>query len=131
MQHAIGPSTDEGKMYAIIAHIGAVVVGIFTGGFLGFVAPLVIMFMAKDKDPWAAEQAKESLNFQLMILIFSIVTFVATIILSILTFGLAIFIIAPIALIVGLAALVLIIMATIAVSKGQSYRYPINLRLVS
>ena len=61
--------------------------------------------------------AKESLNFQITIVIVCILMFITII-------GI-LFIWA-----VGIVALVLVIVATIRASEGKTYRYPLTIRLV-
>ena len=75
--------------------------------------------MANDK-PFAKKQAQEALNFQITVLIGIIVGWL-------LAFIFVGFIVLPA---VGIANLILSIMAAIAVNNGQDYRYPFALRLV-
>ena len=115
-QYVAGPaaplSDSDQRLWATLAHIGPIVIG--------FVAPLVIWLIYKDRGRYVADQAKEALNFQIT------VTIAATIS-SILIFAIIGLVLLPIVLI---AALVLMIMAAIAANKGQAYRYPVTLRLV-
>jgi uncharacterized protein len=115
-QYAAAPpaplSDSDQRLWATLAHIGPIIIG--------FVAPLVIWLIYKDRGRYVADQAKEALNFQIT------VTIAATIS-SILIFAIIGLVLLPIVLI---AALVLMIMAAIAANKGQAYRYPVTLRLV-
>lgn len=89
--------------------------------FANIVAPLVIWMIKKDEMPFAAEQAKECLNFQITLTIAFIIS--AILVLVVIGFiGL-----------IGLAILdvVLTIIAAIRAGEGQAYRYPFTLRLVS
>ncbi|MGO4782038.1 DUF4870 domain-containing protein, partial [Lysobacter sp. 2RAB21] len=70
--------------------------------------------------PFVADQGKEALNFNITALIAGIVSFL-------LTFVLIGLVLLPL---VGLAWLVLTIMAALAANKGEEYRYPWTLRLV-
>jgi len=105
-------SDSDQRLWATLAHIGPIIIG--------FVAPLVIWLIYKDRGRYVADQAKEALNFQIT------VTIAATIS-SILIFAFIGIVLLPAVLIV---ALVLMIMAAIAANKGQAYRYPVTLRLV-
>jgi len=108
---AIIPTQDE-KTMALLSHILALV------GW--FIAPLIIYLLKKDESPFVAEHAKESLNFQITIGLFYIISFILLIIL----------IGAFLMVIVGLVNLILIIVATIKASEGKNYKYPFNLRLI-
>ena len=104
----IVPTSDERTM-AILCHILCLVVWL--------IAPLVIYLIKKDESPYVAEHAKESLNFQLTIAIITII-----LILSII----GIFFV----WLVGIAAAVLIIVATIKASDNKIYRYPFTIRFI-
>ena len=107
------PTSDE-RTFAILSHILAIVPGI------GILGPLVIWLIKKDESQFVNENAKESLNFQLTIIIAYIVG------------GLLVFIAIGILLLAVLWAvnLILVIIATIKTSENKIYRYPFNLRLI-
>jgi hypothetical protein len=70
--------------------------------------------------PFVAEQAKESLNFQITVFL-----------LGLLFLSLALVLIGFVLLwVLGLVDLVLVIIAAVQVSGGKPYRYPFCLRLV-
>jgi uncharacterized Tic20 family protein len=107
----------------MIAHIGSLVAAWFA---MGFLCPLVIWLVYRDRSDFVRRHALESLNFQISLLIYGIV---AAILVAI-TFGLGILIVIPLAFIGVIAALVVIVLATVAASSGREYRYPLTLRLV-
>ena len=109
------PTSDD-RVLAMLSHLLAIIAG------LGFMPPLVIWLLKKD-DPNASfvtENAKESLNFQLTVLILLLV------------FSILIIVVIGIFLIWALeiANLVLVIVATVRSNEGKIYRYPFNLRLI-
>lgn len=88
---------------------------------LTLVGPLVIWRTKGRSMPFVAEQAKESLNFQITVLL-----------LGLIFLALALVLIGFVFLwILGLVNLVLVIIAAVQVSDGKPYRYPICLRLVT
>jgi hypothetical protein len=100
----------------MLSHILAII------GGLGFIPPLIIWLVKKD-DPNASfvtESAKESLNFQLTVLILAVIC----IILIIVLIGILLI------WILGIANLVLVIIATVRTNEGKIYRYPVNFRLI-
>lgn len=103
---------DEEKLWAIGAHLGPVV--------LGVVAPLVVWLVFKDRSAFLDRTGKEALNMQLSYLIYFIVAGITLILLI----GL---ILLPI---VGLAWLVLMIVATVKVASFEDYRYPAIIRFI-
>jgi len=111
-------SQDE-KTWGMLAHLSTLVGLIIPfGSVLG---PLVVWLIKKDTMPFAAEQGKEALNFNITVLI----AFIVSAILTIVLIGFLLM------LVVGLAWLVLTILAALAANKGEAYRYPMTLRLVN
>lgn len=105
------PSKDDCNL-AMLAHL----LGIFTG----FIGALIIWILKKDSPGFANAQAKEALNFQITITIGFLIAWVLAFILI----GLVLI---PI---LYVANLIFCIIAAIAASKGQAYRYPLTIRLV-
>jgi uncharacterized Tic20 family protein len=107
------PTSDE-RVMGILSHILAIVPGI------GIFGPLVIWLVKKDEGGFVEANAKESLNFQLTIIVGYIIGFIllAVVIGVILLAGL------------GLLNLVLVIVASVKASENKIYRYPFNLRLI-
>ena len=77
--------------------------------------------LKKDDSAYIADQAKEALNFQITVLI-------AQFIAAILAWVLIGFILIPI---IWILNIVFCIIAAIASSKGNTYRYPLCLRLIN
>jgi uncharacterized Tic20 family protein len=117
------PSSEE-KNWALAAHVG-VFVAVWIA--MGFLAPLIIMLVKGNDSPFIRRHAVESLNFQISILIYGVAAFLLVLV----TFGLGAIIIVPLAIVVGIAYIVLIILATVKAANGEDYRYPFTLRLVS
>ena len=87
----------------------------------GFIAPLVIMLTKGKESPYVRHHAVESLNFQLTKLI---AIFISSFLMLILV---GFFLI----LAVAIAALVFEILAGLTANRGELYRYPINIRMVT
>jgi uncharacterized Tic20 family protein len=109
------PSQEgSGRTVAILAHL--------SGIFMGWLVPLVL-FLVKKSEPgqsFAANNAREALNFQLTVFIAYVVCFVLSLVL------IGIFLL----WIVILGNLILCIIAAVKASNGVSYRYPLCLRLI-
>lgn len=105
-----------------IAHLSALA-GVV--GIPSFVGPLVVLLASRD-DAFAQQEAREALNFNLSILIYV----AGAVGLTIATLGIALLVIIPIALVAVIAWFALVIVAGIRASDGQSYRYPLTIRLV-
>jgi len=119
----------EERQWAMFAHLSALAGGLLTsaiGGWGFFIGPLVIWLVKKDTMPFVEDQAKEALNFNITVS----AIFLALLILTFVTLGIGALVTLPLMLIVGIAALVLIIMAAVKANDGIAYRYPMTLRLV-
>ena len=102
------PTSDE-RTLAILSHVLTI--------FFWLFPPLIIYLIKKDESAYVKEHAREALNFQITIGIVSIV--LALTIVGILLIW-----------VVWIAALVLIIIASINASDNKIYRYPLTLRLI-
>ena len=82
--------------------------------------PLIIWRTKGQTMPFVPEQAKESLNFQITVFLLGLVFALLALVLIGFVF----------LWLLGVANLVLVIIAAIQVSSGKPYRYPFCLRLV-
>ena len=125
---ASGISAEE-RQWAMFAHLSALVGGLLTsaaGGWGTFIGPLVIWLVKKDAMPFVNDQGKEALNFNITVAIICL----ALVLLSIVTLGIGLIIAIPAWVIVGIAWLVLTILAAVKANEGVAYRYPLTLRLI-
>ena len=119
-----GLPTAEERNWALAAHVGTFVAAWFA---MGFIAPLVIMLVKGNDSPFVRRHAVESLNFQISLLIYMVAGFV----ISLVTLGIGLIVVVPVAIVVAIFALVVIILATVKAANGEEYRYPLTLRMVS
>ena len=109
----------DSNTWGMLCHLTALAgfVGIPFGNLLG---PLVTWLIKKDEFPFADEQGKESLNFQISMTIYMAIS------------GLLILVVVGIALIaiLVLVDVVCVIIASIKASNGESYQYPLTIRFI-
>lgn len=111
----------DSRMWATFGH-AAGAIGVFaTGGTIGWLAPLLIWLIRRDYDVFAAEQAKEALNFQISMAIFAVIA-------GILCFVLIGF---PMLLVLLIINVVCSIQGAIRTHRGEAYRYPYTIRFIS
>jgi uncharacterized protein len=110
--------TTEERTWGAAAHWSALVAMVIALAFLG---PLLVLLLKGNDSPWIRRQAVESLNFQLSILVYAVVSGALVLVLV----GLLLL---PI---VGLLWLVLTILGSVRAADGRDYRYPLTLRMVS
>lgn len=109
--------TAEDRNWALAAHLSAIV-GAWI--FLGFIGPLVLLLIQGDRSPFVRAHTVEALNFNLSVLIYSIIGWV-------LLFVLIGFVVLGA---LGVLWLVCTVLAIVKASNGEPYRYPLTIRLV-
>lgn len=106
------------RNWAMGCHLIALVGFIIPFG--NIIGPLVFWLIKKDESELVNDQGRESLNFQISITIYAIVSALLILILI----GI------PLLIAVGIFALVMVIVAGLKASNGERYRYPLTLRFV-
>jgi len=109
---------DQERTWASAAHWSALVASVVALAFLG---PLIVMLTKGNESVWVRRQAVESLNFQLSVLIYGVVSFVLCLVLI----GFLLLVA------VGLAWLVLTIVGAVRAANGEDFRYPLTIRMIS
>jgi uncharacterized protein len=112
-ENIIEPVSDNERMLGVLSHALTLIAG--------FLAPLIIYILKKDESVFVREHAKESLNFQLTLLIAYIIGFI-------LIFMIIGIILLPL---IGLVQLVLVVVATINAADNKRYRYPFCIRFIN
>jgi len=110
---AVPLRADEEKTWGILAHAG--------GFILGFISPLVVWLLFKDRSAWVDRTAKEALNFQISYAIYLFASGLSMILLV----G---FILFPVVIVMYY---VFMIIGIVKAAGMQDYRFPLILRLVS
>jgi uncharacterized Tic20 family protein len=108
---------DQERLWAMLSHLLSFVAAYL---FLGFVAPLVVLLVFGPRSAFVRANAVESLNFNLSWLLYGIIA----VILAFLLIGI------PILIVLGIAYLALVIVASVKANNGEVYRYPATIRFV-
>ena len=111
-------SKDE-RTWGMLSHLLALsgYIGIPFGNIL---APLIIWLVKKDESQFVADQAKESLNFQISQTIYAIISGILIVVLiGFVLLG-----------VIWVAGIVFAIIGTVKANDGVHYRYPLTIRLV-
>ena len=108
---------DQERLWGMLAHLLSFVAAYIA---LGFLAPLIVLLVFGQRSAYVRAHAVESLNFNLTWLLYGIIA-------VILAFVLIGFLILAI---LGVAYVVLVIIASVQANNGQMYRYPATIRFV-
>lgn len=115
------PQADHDKNarnLAVLCHLFGLLGLIIPPG--NVIGPLLIWLLKKEEHPFIEDQGREALNFQitftiaLMVSVFLALVYIGLFLLAIL----------------GIADLILIIMASSAASRGENYRYPFSIKFL-
>ncbi len=109
--------TPDEKTFGMLTHLSALLFLILPS-FGNVIGPLVVWLLKKDQSEWIDRQGKESLNFQISITIYAILSGILVIVLI----G---FLLLPLLFIFWL---IFVIIASVKVSNGEEFHYPLAIR---
>ena len=112
-------TSSDTRTWCVLCHAAALL-GLFFH-FLGhLLGPLIVWLVKRGDSPEVDAHGKESLNFQISMLIYDAIAAILCIVLI----GI------PILIALWILNTVLVIIASIQASEGKFYRYPITIRLI-
>jgi uncharacterized Tic20 family protein len=114
---ATSENRDE-RMWAMFCHLSALFGFVFPFG--NIIGPLIIWMVKKEEYPLVNDQGKESVNFQISMTIYILIS----IVLIFLIIGI------PLLIFLGLFNLIVIVIASIKSNEGEKYRYPFAIRFL-
>ncbi|UAL28364.1 DUF4870 domain-containing protein [Nocardioides rotundus] len=114
-------SPSEERTWGMLSHLIAIAAMVLSMGLLGFVASLVVYLVYKDRGPFVRAHAANSLNVQLTMLFWLILSLPLILLLGL---GLLVMIAAPI------VAFVLHLIGAIKASNGEWWDPPLTPRMV-
>ncbi len=103
----------------MLCHASALL-GLFFHFFGHVLGPLIVWLIKRDLSPEIDANGKESLNFQLSMLIYDVVAGILCIVLI----GI------PILIALWILNTVLVIIASVKTGEGKFYRYPLTIRFI-
>jgi uncharacterized Tic20 family protein len=114
--HPVALSQKEERQWAMFSHLGTFAV--FMIPFGNIMAPLIIWQIKKDRSAFVVQHSKESLNFQISLMVYSLAS------------CLLILVLIGIFLLIGLFIfnVIAVIAAGVKANEGDFYRYPMAIR---
>ncbi len=114
------PTSDD-RTWALLTHFGGAAAMFFSGGWLGWVPPLIAMVAKGNHSPLVRAHAVAALNFQLL---WSVIAVVITIVSTCLTVFIVGFIMYGLLVIPWLVGTICGVIAGVKAANGEPYRYP-------
>jgi len=110
--------SETERNWAMLCHLSA-----FAGYFFpfgGIIGPLICWLTRKDESQWVDQNGKQSMNFQLSILMYMVLSIPLIIIIV----GI------PIIIFLGFLEVICIIIASVKASKGEEFKYPVTIPFI-
>ena len=105
--------TGSDKLWSILSHLS-----FYIG--LPFFLPLIVYLVMRNESTYAADNAREALNFHISLAIYCL----CAVPLVFIVIGI------PLLIVIGVCSFILAIVAAIKAADGGCYRYPLTIRLV-
>jgi uncharacterized Tic20 family protein len=120
-----GPEiSKDARMWAMFCHLGGLA-GLIAPVVGNIVAPLIIWQVKKEDFPFADEQGREAVNFQISMSLYGAVGSAVCLVTCI-----GAVLIPLIAGVVYIVDLVFLLIAAVKANNGQHYRYPLTIRFI-
>ena len=113
------PTAAPDRTWDVLCHVSALAG--FVVPFGNILGPLILWLIKKQELPSVDAHGKESLNFQISVTIYMAIA--AVLVLVVIGFFLMIGL--------AIAAIVLVVIASIKASNGELYRYPMTIRFIN
>lgn len=130
--YAAGPpeglSPQEVHTWSGAAHWSVFIASLVGMAFLG---PLLVLLIKGNQSQQVRAHAAESLNFQLSLLVYSIVGTIVAVVVGVLTFGIGLLLLIPVYLAAVIFWFVCTLLGAIRASEGNFYHYPLTMRMIS
>jgi len=115
---------DEGRTLSVLCHLSYFIFSIFFA--------LIVRATEGGQNPYTRHHATEALNFQLTLVIAIIGSWVVAMFGAFLgSFEIVVITLLALGLAIVICGIVFSIVAAVAASRGEWYRYPVSLRMVS
>ena len=118
-----GPRDDE-KTVAVLTHLAGPIAALVSVGSLGFLGPLIVWFVYKNKSPFLRSAAAGAFNFNVTLWLINVVGWICVFTVILL----------PVGFILMAAYWVLLfvfhIIAAVKAGHGEAYRYPFQLPIL-
>ena len=113
---------DQQRLWATLGHLSPLLTG--------FAGPLVLFLVLKDRGSFVRHHSAEALNLQITLALVSLAGTVVGGVLTLVTLGLAAFVLVPVAAVFAVVVLVFQVLAAVKANQGLDHRYPLTLHLV-
>lgn len=123
-------SPQDERTWGALSHAGAVVAMICSAGFLGFVASIAVFVVYKDRGPFVRAHAANSINLQITMFVWLVVTGVLYVVLGVVTLGIGFFVLWPLFWVPAVIAGILHVVGAVKAYNGEWWNPPFTPQFV-
>ncbi|HLV03124.1 DUF4870 domain-containing protein [uncultured Georgenia sp.] len=118
------PGGDD-RTIAVLAHLSPLIAIVLSAGLLSFLGPLIVWLIWKDRSPLVRNAAASAFNFNMTVWLANVLAFAVIFTVVLIPLSIVLWVGAFV------AQLVLSIMGALAANRGEVYRYPLQVPLLS
>lgn len=118
-------ATGDDRAIAVLAHLSPIIAIIISAGWLGLVGPLLVWLIWRGRGDPVRTAAATSFNFSITVWAAFVVGWLLAFTVVLLPISLLLWIVP------GILQLVLSIVGAVKASRGQAYRYPLQVPILS
>ncbi len=126
-QGGLAGTTPDERTWATFMHIGGPVAMLVLTPMLAPIVPLVMWLMKKETSGYLDDHGRETLNFAISMLIWSLLFTLFIIV----TIGIGAILVIPASIVAVVLVAIWTIKGAMAANRGEYYRYPMCFRLVA
>lgn len=119
------PVSGDDKTLAILAYLSAIIALVITAGWLSWVGPLLVWLIWREKSPLVRTAAATSFNFNVTIWVAVVVGWIC--IFTVILFPIGLLLI----FVPGILQLVFSIMGAVRASRGEAFKYPLQIPILN
>ncbi len=126
----IDPSaTDDERSYSLLMHLTLLAHLIVP--YFAIAAPIAMWLARKQKSPFIDDHGRESVNFQITLLLYTFILPAIAAVIGLLTCSIGLILLVPAILGPYILGLVGMVMGAMAANRGEFFRYPMTIRLLN
>lgn len=121
-------STSDERSHSTLMHL-SLLAHLFMP-YVAIVVPIIMWVVRKEKSPFIDDHGREAVNFQITVVLYTLVLPTIAFIVGAITCGVGLVLLVPALLGPYILALVGMIQAAMASNRGEFYRYPMTIRML-
>lgn len=119
-----GPGGDD-RTIAVLAHLSPLIAMIISVGWLSFLGPLIVWLIWRDRGPLVRNAAASAFNFNITVWLANIAGWVCFFTIILIPLAIVLWVVA------WIAQIALSILGAVRASRGEVYRYPMQVPILS